>query len=163
MCSILACEPLILSRTPPLTNESFLCETGQNKVIHTVYYRFLIEYMSKRTSELFYFMFFFYMCSKHLVLAASRSSEILCAADSLIVAFFTCNWMDASRIPNKKGVVFRRAVCRGFSVASGPRCLTPPFLCHRWRCTLFSPISVATSAACYCVDVCPQLRCRLCV
>lgn len=34
---------------------------------------------------------------------------------------------------------FCRAVCRGFSVASGPWCLTPPFLCHRWRCTLFSP------------------------
>lgn len=58
------------------------------------------------------------------------------------------------------GVVFLRPVCSGFSDASGPWCLTPPSLCHRWRCTLFSPISVATAAACHCCDVCPQLRCR---
>lgn len=37
----------------------------------------------------------------------------------------------------------------------------PPFV-TAGAALCFPPISVATGAACHCVDVCPQLRCRPC-
>lgn len=71
-------------------------------------------------------------------------TEIPYAADLLVLTLFTWNGMDALSIQclqhkMNRLLCFCRAVYRGFSVASGPWCLTPPFLCHRWRCTLFSP------------------------